>query len=82
MVWFYIIFAKLYSNHRFSLQTCLHIAADHGALENIRLLLDYGADLLAKDANGLTPLDRADQGQHLHCMDLLKHAAGEYAVNF
>lgn len=45
-------------------------------MENIRLLLDHGADLLAKDANGLTALDLAEQGEHTQCMAVLKNAAG------
>lgn len=60
----------------FIFQTCLHIASEHGAVGNIRMLLDHGADLLAKDANGLTALDLAEQGEHTHCMTVLKNAAG------
>lgn len=45
-------------------------------MENIRLLLDHGADLLAKDANGMTALDLAEYGDHEQCMAVLKGAAG------
>lgn len=60
------------------LQTCLHIASEHGAVDNVRMLLDHGADLLAKDANGLTALDLAEQGEHTQCMTVLKNAAGTW----
>ncbi|CAL4058692.1 unnamed protein product, partial [Meganyctiphanes norvegica] len=63
------------SGPRADARTCLHVAAEHGALENIRLILDHGADLIAKDANGLTALDLAEQGEHTTCMQVLKNAA-------
>ncbi|XP_069996236.1 uncharacterized protein [Penaeus vannamei] len=67
---------NLASGPRAEGRTCLHISSEHGAMENIRLLLDHGADLLAKDANGLTALDLAEQGEHTQCMAVLKNAAG------
>lgn len=39
----------------------LHLAADHGRVEDARVLLDAGADLEVLDAQGRTPLHRAQQ---------------------
>jgi ankyrin repeat protein len=40
-------------------QTALHGAAEHGFDKYIEFLVVHGADLMAKDANGNTPLDAA-----------------------
>lgn len=40
-------------------QTALHGAAEHGFNSFIQFLVDHGADLTIKDANGRTPLDAA-----------------------
>lgn len=37
----------------------LHGAASHGSLDNVKILLEYGADLTAKDFWGNTPLETA-----------------------
>ena len=52
----------------------------HGALNNVKLLMDYGADLLAQDSGGLTALDLAEQGEHQHCMEVLRKAAGKLKI--
>jgi hypothetical protein len=39
--------------------TALHGAAEHGFDKFVQFLVDHGADLTAKDANGRTPLDAA-----------------------
>uniref|UniRef100_A0A3Q2FWA7 Uncharacterized protein n=1 Tax=Cyprinodon variegatus TaxID=28743 RepID=A0A3Q2FWA7_CYPVA len=44
-------------------QTPLHFAASEGLLESTEILVKAGADLLAKDKMGLTPLDMA----HIWC---------------
>lgn len=40
-------------------QTALHGAAEHGFNKFVEFLVEHGADLTAKDANGRTPLDVA-----------------------
>ena len=52
------------------------MASKHGRAENIKLLVEWKADLLAKDKHGLTALDIAEQGGHDECMQVLKQAAG------
>ena len=37
-------------------------------------MVEAGADLLAKDALGLTPLDLADKMDHTECMEVLREA--------
>lgn len=58
-------------------QTCLHVASEHGAVENVTLMLAHGADLLAQDDHGLTALDIAEQAEHEACMEVLKQAASK-----
>ncbi len=55
-------------------RTPLHVAAEHGHVVNLQVLVDVGADLLAKDALGLTPLDLADKMDHRSCMEALREA--------
>lgn len=59
-------------------QTPLHVCSEHGFVNNIILLVQNGADLMAKDANGLTALDIAEKSEHAECMKILKKAAGGY----
>ena len=40
-------------------ETALHGAAQHGSNDVIKFLVEHGADLQAKDANGRTALDIA-----------------------
>ncbi|KAI0544256.1 ankyrin repeat-containing domain protein [Xylaria curta] len=47
-----------------SLQSPLHWAATKGQLESTKLLLDYKAELEAKNIDGLTPLGAAALGGH------------------
>ncbi|CAG0894784.1 unnamed protein product, partial [Cyprideis torosa] len=56
-------------------RTPLHIAAEQGRLKNVSLLLSFGADFLARDSNGMIPLDLAEQGGHEDCMTVLREAA-------
>ncbi|PSN37226.1 hypothetical protein C0J52_12650 [Blattella germanica] len=58
-------------------RTPLHVSSEHGYVTNVKLLLTHGADLVARDNNGLTPLDIAEKSEHMECMLVLKQAAGE-----
>ena len=40
----------------------------------MQVLVEAGADLVAKDALGLTPLDIADKMEHTECMEVLREA--------
>ncbi|KAL1122208.1 hypothetical protein AAG570_003613 [Ranatra chinensis] len=56
-------------------RTALHVCAEHGFSDNVELLVQHGADLMAKDANGFTALDIAEKCDHSKCMEILKQAA-------
>ncbi|KAK7861679.1 hypothetical protein R5R35_005355 [Gryllus longicercus] len=56
-------------------RTPLHLSSEHGFVSNVQLLLSHGADLMARDNNGLTPLDISEKGEHVDCMEILKQAA-------
>jgi len=57
--------------------TALHLASyiDHGDTQMIDLLLQAGARVDARDANGHTALDVAEQRQHTHALSRLRAAA-------
>jgi ankyrin repeat protein len=40
----------------------------------VQVLVEAGADLLAKDSLGLTPLDLADKMEHTEVMEILREA--------
>ncbi|GFU12281.1 ANK_REP_REGION domain-containing protein, partial [Nephila pilipes] len=61
-------------------KTPLHIAAENGHLDIARLLLEYDADILAKDSSGLTAMDLAEKSDHPHVMELLKATANLNSV--
>lgn len=56
----------------------IHVAAEDGDDETVRLLLELGADPESVNSQGLTALDLAQladvNGSHLHVMRLLHHA--------
>lgn len=53
-------------------RTALSFAADHGSVEIVRMLLDRGADVNAKDSvHGATALDRALENGHVDVVRLL-----------
>jgi ankyrin repeat protein len=54
----------------------LHLAAERGREEMVRLLLDHGADPCALDAQGETPLDRARARGRSGVVELLEARTG------
>ncbi|XP_021920937.1 leucine-rich repeat serine/threonine-protein kinase 1 isoform X3 [Zootermopsis nevadensis] len=56
-------------------RTPLHVSSEHGYVSNVKLLLAHGADLVARDNSGLTPLDIAEKCEHMQCMLILKQTA-------
>jgi ankyrin repeat protein len=56
------------------------MSSEHGYVSNVKQLLRHGADLVARDNNGLTPLDIAEKSEHVECSLVLKQTAGEYYV--
>lgn len=66
-----------YVTNNIFVQTPLHLSAEHGHCRNIEILIDSGADLLVKDANGLTPLELARHTGHNDCENMLESALGK-----
>jgi len=52
-------------------QELLHLAAQHGDLNEVERLLPDGANINAFDSLGMTPLHWAAKGEHLHVAALL-----------
>lgn len=57
--------------------TALAEAAKRGRADSLALLLQYGADPMALDSLGRSPLDWADKGGHTECRKLLQQAIPE-----
>jgi TonB family protein len=57
------------------LTTPLHAAALNGKVENVSALLRHGADVSARDANKMTPLDAAQRAGHADVVKILQAAA-------
>ena len=53
-----------------------HIAAYEGYIEILRVLLDHGCDVNAKDRWGTTPLDSAIVGNQTECVEILQQEYG------
>ncbi|CAF0981259.1 unnamed protein product [Didymodactylos carnosus] len=53
------------------LKTALHIAADVGQVEIVKLLIEYGANIEARDMNDSTPLYEACSRNQYRCAKLL-----------
>ncbi|CAF0976346.1 unnamed protein product [Didymodactylos carnosus] len=53
------------------LKTALHIAADVGQVEIVKLLIEYGANIEARDMNDSTPLHGACSRNQYRCAKLL-----------
>ncbi|MBW0482057.1 hypothetical protein O181_021772 [Austropuccinia psidii MF-1] len=60
-------------------QTALHLAAFHGRLANVELLLDHGASVHVRDDCGHTALYYAMIKRHKLCVDVLKKAGAHLA---
>lgn len=57
-------------------QTALHVAAFHGRLHNLEILLDHGASVHLRDDFGHTPLYYALLNRHRTCAEALEKAGG------
>ena len=55
--------------------TFLHLAAQHGFIASGELLIRHGADLNARNADGLTPLDLAIGSDHMEMAVMLRARA-------
>jgi ankyrin repeat protein len=60
----------------------LHIAAENGNPNIVKLLLEHKADVLAKDGNGFTAMDIAEQAGHINVMILLRNSVGRDSFHF
>ncbi|KAI0270169.1 ankyrin repeat-containing domain protein [Russula aff. rugulosa BPL654] len=57
--------------------TPLHVASACGAPEVVRLLLEHGADIEAKDKNGKTALQEAAENERDKVVELLREHGAE-----
>jgi len=55
-------------------ETPLHVASERGHVEIVRLLLEHGADLRARDSDGRTPSELALQYGKLEIVELLSQS--------
>ena len=55
-------------------RTPLHWASKHGRSHEVKLLLDHGADLEARDNDGDTPADVARREGFIELVDILQAA--------
>ncbi|KAK2577873.1 hypothetical protein KPH14_012597 [Odynerus spinipes] len=61
-------------------RTPLHICTENGHSSNIEKLLEFNANLMIRDDNGLNPLDIAEKCKNNICINLLKLAAERYEL--
>ena len=62
--------------------TALMWAAEDGVTESVKILLENGADIHAKNKNGRTALDLAMMGQHTEIVQLLQAAGAKNSENY
>lgn len=55
-------------------RTSLHVTAEYGHVNNLRLLLSHDARIDVRDGLGFSPLDLALKGSHIECASALKTA--------
>jgi ankyrin repeat protein len=55
-------------------ETALMLAAQEGLINNVKTLLDAGANPETPDNNGLTPLQAAEESGRQEVVDLIKNA--------
>lgn len=60
-------------------QTAVHVAAFHGQIHNLELLLDHGASVHLRDDFGHTALYYAMLNDHQTCVEALEKAGGHLA---
>ena len=53
-------------------ETALHVAAEKGDVQSVRLLLDHGARSDLRDSLGRTPYDRAKLMYRTEVLDILR----------
>jgi ankyrin repeat protein len=53
----------------------LHTASEHGFLNNVRQLIEAGADTYSCEGHGLSCVDLAERGGHTATFEYLKNAA-------
>ena len=62
--------------------TALMWAAEDGVTESVKILLENGADIHAKNKNGRTALDLAMNNQHTEVVQLLQAAGAKNSENY
>lgn len=65
-------YAACFSGHRKGFDTALHLAAQNGNVEAVRVLLDCGARKSMLDGAGRTPFQRAQQANRERVLDMLR----------
>lgn len=72
---------KLTNCLNFSIKTSLHITAEYGHVNNLRLLLCHEARIDVRDGLGFSALDLAVKGGHIECATALKTAQATHEAS-